>query len=76
MLPLIEFQFPVISKLILKQPELRKLERHCAAAAVTANGIIVRAVAYAKQENGESEERESQREREREIKEKERETQK
>ena len=66
MLPLIEFQFPVISKLILKQPELRKLERHCAAAAVTANGIIVRAVAYAKQENGESEERESQRERERE----------
>ena len=40
--------------MMLKRAELRKPERHCAATAVTANGIIVRAVAYAKQENGES----------------------
>ena len=39
--------------MMLKRAELRKPERHCAATAVTANGIIVRAVAYAKQENGE-----------------------
>ena len=47
----------VFLNLILMRAGLRKPEGHslqaAAAAAVTANGIIVRAVAYAKQENGE-----------------------
>ena len=54
--------FPIIFLIMmLKRKGLRKRERQCATAAagrdwlaVTANGIIVRAVAYAKQENGES----------------------
>ena len=53
--------FPIIFLIMmLKRTGLRKRERHCATEsgrgwlAVTANGIIVRAVAYAKQENGES----------------------
>ena len=37
----------------LRKPEGHSLQAAAAAAAVTANGIIVRAVAYAKQENGE-----------------------
>ena len=50
----------VFLNLILMRAGLRKPEGHslqAAAAAVTANGIIVRAGAYAKQENGERRER-------------------